>query len=345
MNLTDYEKRVLYGITSFPNCNDRELAEKLGIKQPTFSAIRRRLKKEGYYKILYVPMIQSLGAEILAVIYTNFNPVIPLEKRVEITGQKIEKSEEILFSMGEEDKGFSISFAKNYTTIGDINDVRTETFGKLRLIEKEYPKEVIFPFSISKVYRFFNFAPLMARLFGYDEEDVAENFFSSKDLTMSKKEKMIFCKLIEFPETSSKDIAEMLDVTRHTVGKLRKKFIEKGYIKVIAIPNFRKLDLKILTFYHVQLNPHNPPDFEKDEIKQLLDNSIVFLASRKFEFVAMSLHSDYEDHAICKTKIMQKLKERDWITLNPVIRTYSLNKSRIIKDFTFSQITKKILGC
>jgi len=345
VNLTNYEKKVLYGITKFPNANDRELAEKFRIKQSTVSAIRKRLKEENYYKLYFVPMLQNFGAEIMAIIYTNFNPVIPLEKRVEITEEKIEASEEIFFSMGEEDKGFSISFAKNYTSIGKINDIRTNTFGSLGLLDRQYPKEVIFPFELSKIYRFFDFSPLLADLFGMNENSIEnKNFFEINKTNFSKREKKIFCKIIEYPEKSSKEIAEMVGVTRHTVGRLKKKFMN-GYMKTVVIPNFKKLGLKILAFYHITLNPHNPPNFEKDELKGLLCNEIVFFAARRFEFVAISIHTNFEKYKLCKTNILQKLKENDWIVINPMIRTYSLNKAKVIKDFNFLPITKKLLAC
>jgi len=40
------------------------------------------------------------------------------------------------------------------------------TFGKLGLLERENPREIIFPFEISKIYRFFDFSPLLASTFG-----------------------------------------------------------------------------------------------------------------------------------------------------------------------------------
>ncbi|KAA0001412.1 MAG: hypothetical protein FE048_05460 [Thermoplasmata archaeon] len=344
VDLTNYEKKVLYGIVKFPNDNDRQLAEKFGMRQSTVAAIRKRLGKEGYYKIYAIPMLQNFGAEMMAIIHTNFNPVIPLEKRIEITEEKIEAAEEIFFSMGEEDKGFSLSFAKNYTSIGKINDIRTLTFGSLGLLENEYPHEVIFPFKISKIYRFFDFSPTLAKLFGLKNgENKVENFFHVKNAELSKRERKVFCKIIEYPEAASKEIAEMLGITRHTVGRMKKKFLEEGYIKMVAIPNFEKLDFKILAFYHVPLSPHSPPKFENDELKNLLCPEVIFFAARRFEFVAISIHTDYESYKMCKTEILQKLKENKWISTTPLVRTYSLNKARIIKNFNFLPITKKLI--
>jgi len=344
VDLTNYEKKVLYGIVKFPNDNDRQIAERFGMKQSTVAAIRKRLKEEEYYKVYAIPMLHNFGAELMAVIHTNFNPVIPLSKRISITEKQIETAEEIFFSMGEDDKGFSLSFSRNYTAIGRLNDIRTKIFGELGLLEKEYPKEIIFPFSISKIYRFFDFAPLLAKIFNIEEhESRGEEFFTLRNITLSRREKDVMCTMVEHPEMASKEIAEMLGITRHTVGRMKKKFMEQGYIKTIVIPNFEKLGLKILAFYDVSMDPHNPPDFENDMLKELLCDEVVFLAARRFEFVAISMHTDYERYKMCKTEIMQKIKEKEWVSTVPFVRTYSLNKARIIKDFTFSPITRKLV--
>lgn len=343
---TDYEKKVLYGITKFPYANDRQIAEIFDIRQSTVAAIRKRLRDEKFYRLYAVPMVQNIGAELLTVIYTIFNPVIPLKKRIEITGEKIEAAEEIFFSMGEEDKGFSLSFTENYTTISKINDIRTMTFGSLGLLDETYPNVVVFPFATSKTYRFFDFAPLLAKLFGFDERDGnVENFFPVNTLSLSRRERQVFCTLVKHPDAPSKQIAEMLGITRHTVGRIKKKLVNEGHIKPIVVPDFRKLDLKILAFYHVALNPHNPPDFERDQLASLLSPEMIFFVTRRFEFAALSIHPSYEAYKMCKTRMVQKLRENNWVTLVPHVRTYSLNKSRIIKDFNFLPITKKIVGC
>lgn len=172
--LTENEKMVLYGLVRYPHLKDREIADKMGLKHPTVTSIRRRLREYGYFRTVKLPMLQNLGCEILAVSYTNFNPVIPLKKRVEITEEKIEVSEELFFSLGEFEKGFSLSLSKDYTSIVRINDIRTETFGKLGLLEKEYPTEVIFPFDVSKIYRFFFMSPLIKKHFGIKRDGEKE---------------------------------------------------------------------------------------------------------------------------------------------------------------------------
>ncbi|MBC7081104.1 MAG: hypothetical protein H5T44_02505 [Thermoplasmatales archaeon] len=340
MDLTNNEKKVLYGIVKFPNYNDKLLSEKISLKQSTVSAIRKRLKKEGYYKILSVPMLQNLGAEMLVLTHTNFNPVIPLEKRIEITEKNIEAYEEIVFSMGEEDKGFSISFSRNYTDIGKINDTRARTFGKLGLLDREYPKEVIFPFEISRIYRFFTFAPLLSNLFDINDKSQDENLFRVKKANLSKKEVEVFCKFIENPETSIKEIAEEVGITRHTVGRMKKKFFNE-MIKLIAVPDFSKMNLKILSFCHLIFDPKYSP--ANDEIKKIIDDPTIFFASRNFEYVSISMHRNYENYKLHKMQALQKIRENGWEAEKYTIRTFSTDKAKIIKELNFLPIAIKLL--
>ena len=158
--LTKKEKLMLYGLAKYPQLTDKELSDKLDLKHSTVTSIRHRLKESEYLRKLIIPKIQSLGCEMLVVIYTHFSPLIPLLERIEITGKTIEVFDEIFLSVGEQDKGFSLSLSKDYATIGRINDIRTQTFGGRGLLEEEYPNTVVFPFEISKIYRFFDFSTL-----------------------------------------------------------------------------------------------------------------------------------------------------------------------------------------
>ena len=346
MSLTEYEKKVLYTIVKYPIANDREIAEKAEVKQSTVAAIRKRLRKEGYYRPVAIPMLQNFGAELLAFTQANFNPVIPLSKRLEITEKKIETFEEIVFSMGEEDKGFSIAFSKSYTDIARINDIRTKTFGKLGLLEKEYPDIAVFPFKISKIYRFFDFSHALKKTFEIEDDDSeVNNFFSVDEKTLSKNEKNLLCSITENPELNSKQLSSMLGLTRHTIGRLKRKFLNEGYLRIVNIPDFHKLGFCLLAFYHIFFDPHNPPDFEKDEAMDIITDETILMTTREFESTLISIHSSYEAYKSSNTYILQKLKENGWIAKNPVVKVYSLNKTVIIKNLGFYPITKKLLFC
>ena len=347
--LTKKEKLMLYGLVKYPKLTDKQLSEKLELKHSTVTSIRNRLRENEYYRTLTIPRLQNMGCKMLVATYTNFSPLIPLEERVVITGETIEVFDEIFFSVGEQDKGFSLSLAQDYASIGRINDIRTQTFGGRGLLEDEYPNMVVFPFEISKIYRFFDFAPLLKGSFELDLESdeivMGISSLSEENILFSDTEKNVYCMLIKHPELSDSDIGTELGVSRHTISRLRRGFEGNDLIRWINLPDLKNLGFEILSFLHIQFDPRNSPDMEKDEASALMGDSTVFMASRMFEAVMISIYSDYDDYKKDTTRVMQVLKESKWIAENPKILTYSLSELIFIKEFKFAPIARKILGC
>ena len=50
----------------FPNMNDRELAEVLGIKDSAVNYSRNQLEKRDMFQVVYIPVLNRLGYEISA---------------------------------------------------------------------------------------------------------------------------------------------------------------------------------------------------------------------------------------------------------------------------------------
>ena len=348
LELTKKEKIVLYGLVKNPHLTDKELSGKIDLKHSTVTSIRNRLKDNEYFRRLILPKLQNMGCEMLVAIYTHFSPLIPLLERVDITGKAIEVFEEIFFSIGEQDKGFSLSLSKDYATIGKINDIRTQTFGGRGLLEEEYPNTVVFPFEISKIYRFFDFAPLLNnsfRLYMKSEDEAKSIDFKGTENVVSDTGKNVYCMLVSYPELSDSDIGRELGISRHTVSRLRRKFEENNLIKKIILPDFVKLGFEILAFYHIRFDPRNPPSMDEDEAASLMTDSTIFFASRRFESVMISIYKNYDDYKTNIMKITQALKENQWIAEDPIVRTYSLSTMVFIKDFKFAPFASKIVGC
>jgi len=343
--LTKNEQKVLYGLTKYPELNDSQLSSIINVKLSTLTSIKKRLYNEGFYSESIVPMLNNLGCELLAVIYTRFNPVIALEERVKTTKKTIEVFEEIFYSVGEQDKGFSISVSQNYTNIGRINEIRTDTFGKVGLLEDEYPNELILPFETSHISRFFDFSRVLKDAFQLDDKDdknkKSEWFEHAEPLELSDKEKKVFVEIVKKPDATTKQIGDIVGLSRHTISRMKTKFFEKNLLKKITLPNLKKLGFEILAFYPIKFNPSNAPS--KEDIDVLDTNSTIFLAHRMFETVIISAYSTYEDYKQDKMGKIRYLKEKDLITDTPLIGKYMFNRMITIKDFDFFSITKKIL--
>jgi DNA-binding MarR family transcriptional regulator len=344
--LTKNEKKVLNGICRHPNITDSELSDILQVKLSTLTSIKRRLAAQGYYRSLCFPLLNRLGCELLAVIYMQFNPVIPLKERVETTKRTIEVFDEIFFSVGEEEKGFSISLSQNYTNIGRINEIRTETFGKLGLLEKEYPHEVIFPFETSHIHKFFDFSSVLQKLFELNDiqktSTTSDLFRNVSMIELTAKEKKVYSALVEHPTATTQQIGDLVGLSRHTVARMKKQFFEDGLLQVLILPNLKILGVDILTFYHISFNPNKAPSTH--ELSLLNSPSTVFFASRKFETVLLSAYPTYQEYKEDEMNKIRFLKENNLFSHPPFISTYMFEGMELIKEFDFAPLVRKILG-
>ncbi|MEF8879024.1 MAG: helix-turn-helix domain-containing protein [Candidatus Thermoplasmatota archaeon] len=344
-NLTKNEKKVLYGLINYPDLNNRELADKIKVKLSTLTSIKRRLSDKNFYHSLTVPMLNCLGCELLAVIHTRFNPVIPLEERVKTTKSTIEVFEEIFFSVGEQEKGFSLSLSTDYSNISRINEIRTETFGNLGLLEEETPDEVIFPFETSKIIKFFDFGEIIREVFNIEDKNNDNKYKYLNNIynvDLSDKEKKVYRAVVENPGFTNSDIGDIVGLSRHTVSRMKKNFSKQGLLKRIVLPNLEKLGFEILAFYHIKFNPHTHPG-EKD-IDFLNSPSTVFFATKKFEAVIISIHPTYQDYKEDKMKKIRFLRENDFISYTPVVSKYRVDRMVVIKNFDFVPLVEKVLN-
>ncbi len=344
-NISKNEGLVLWGLTVYPELTDIEISKKLDMPHSTFSTIRKRLQKNEYYTTVKVPMVQNLGAEMLAVLYTFFNPAISVQQRATITTKTIEIFEEIFYSVGETHKGFSVSFSGNYTAIGQITERRIETFAKEGLLDIQQPKEVIFPFKISKIPLFFDFDALIADAFDIDLEVEGKRGIdpSVHNVELSKTEKIILLAMVENPDATDLMLSDIVDMSRHTVSKVKHKLEEAGLITKKRIPNLEKLGFKIMTFNHINFNPRKPLDNELLESNVLNNPSSIFLAARSFECVLLSVYKDYEAYREDHGMRLQHLKENNYLADMPATGKYMIPSMVIMKDMNFGPILKKTL--
>jgi DNA-binding Lrp family transcriptional regulator len=317
------------------------------MRQSTLAVIRQRLRKKGYYRLVAVPLMQNIGCEMLALIHTDFNPMVPLDERIQKTSKVVEASPEIFFSLGELQKGFSLSFSKNYTELGKINDTRTTVFGGMQLIEKEYPKEMLFPFEASTIYRFLNFAPLVASHFGIKLPGIASGDFPAEfragsHVSLSETEKLVYNAAISKPESSFKELATALALSVKTVSHIKFRLQSRGLLKTIAVPDLKKLGLEILALHLIRFNPQNPPT---EIVRNTLTTDHDILVSlRKFEGLRISIYPNYDQCEIDRMQMFRYLRQHNYVVDVPFVRTFSLTSSAVIKDFNFAPAARKILG-
>ena len=344
--LSRNEKTVLHGLVAFPALNDQQLAARLGMRYSTFCTVRKKLSDNDYYTTAKVPVLQKLGAEMFAVVYTAFNPAISVNERANLTKRTIEVFDEIVYSLGETHKGFSLNLAGNYSDLCRINDIRIDTYAKAGLLDQRHPTDVLFPFSLSHIPRFLDYAPLLGCKMGVEtprglSQGLPHDFVQ---VCLTENEKRVMHGLVSNPDMNDKELAGHLGMSRHIVSKSRKKLEAENLIIKKRIPNLLKLGFKVKTLSHIRFNPKKPLD------RHLLDSGILqtpsttLLAARKYECIAISTYLDYEDYRDTYTPMVQYLKENDYLAEMPETTKYVIPSTVRMKEITFGPIVKKILG-
>lgn len=344
-SLSKNEKRVLHGLVRYTYLNDRELSDRLGMKHSTVTTIKHRLARNGCYTKKRIPFLQNLGCEMLGVTYADFNPAVSAEARIEKAREKIEIYDELFYSVGETNNGFSLSFSKNYTNIEKIGDIRTQLFAELGLLEGNFPTQVVFPFETSEIIRFLDYSRLLAKDFGIEEEGKEDRreFVKGDPVTLSKREKIVFYALVKYPESRDGTIGHKTGLSRHTISNIRRRLEEKGLVRTIAIPDLNKLGFEILCFGHTRLNPKTPFDTETIDMSFLDTGSVIFLAAKRFENIMLSIYRTYENFKVENSALVRYLKENDMLADMPLVRLYSIRRMITIKDLVFGPFVKQLL--
>ncbi|MCD6461605.1 MAG: MarR family transcriptional regulator [Thermoplasmata archaeon] len=347
MDLTPTEKKVLWAMVKYPGRTDTALAEATGLAQSTVTTTRHRLRARGVYRLLRIPMLNRLGCELLGAIYTEFNPVIPVRERAKKTTPIIEAFEELFYSFGEVQRGFSLSMAENYTKMEEINETRTRLFASMELLEMEHPWEIIFPFKISRVHRFFNYAPMLEKKFGFGQGwgTGEEQFFTPGDrVDLSHTEKMVCALLVEHPEMNDTQAARDLGISRHTVSARRRHMENMGFLRPLVIPGQEVLDNSLIVLHHVRFNPRNPPDIEPGKmLAPLLTPEVFFMVSRRLEMLRICAYSSYDEYRRDKNHMLRYLRRNDLLASPPASRVFNLSETTMMKDMVFHPLVKRLL--
>ncbi len=361
--LSRSEKSALLHFTAYPDKSDTELSSLLGVPNSTLASVKARLKQMGYLREYFIPNFPKLGFELLATVYSDFNPSITAEERVANTRRSVEIYPEVILSVGESHRGFSISIAENITRIMRISSERLKTLSDLDLLELELPQEVYFPFEMSSVYRFFNLAPLLYSRFLRTDPPVIEgsgitckdiytkdrmmgtgpdrSMVRPSDVDLTAKQLDVLYNTLKHPDMSASRLSVLTGHSRHTISRTQEKLMEDGLITQLRVPDLSKLDSVILTLYHVRLDPKNPFALNPLPPIELLQDESVFFVARPLEIIMLAIYDNYMHHNHNKGLFNQFLKTNDLMKSIPTVRNHSLGEAIWIKRFETHELIKR----
>jgi len=343
--ITEREKLVLHAIVRSPSGTDRELAEAIGLKQTTFTAIRRRLEANGYYAIARIPNMQALGGEIFGTTYSYYKAIVPLHLRL-ITGKRlVELHREVFWAGSEYSQAVSFQFARSFT------DAKTNVVE----MEQMYMAQgflgdggvtfLAFPFGIAEFPFFFDYEPLLRQSFGIQGQGRPTGFPATKGkASFSAAGKKVYHGLIDSPEMNDRELAAHTGVSQRTVTKLRSEFEAAGLFKTVAIPNLQKLDFRMLVLDHAKLNLR----IDRHQRKEILDELVnvkppILLAISGDDVIALTAYEDFGIYRRSINSFSEVYKQDDIFIKEPKRMLFSIPEMEMLKDHKYGPAVAKLL--
>lgn len=349
--LSENERRTLLGLVKFPTLNDRQLSERIGIKMSTVTAIKNRLKDQGYFMTIRVPKLQRLGAELLSVSYAQTDASLPEEPDLEVGRKVLDAFDELFFIGAGPRFRFSLGMHLNYSTARTTLDGVFRLYSQSRLLVPDMYHVVLFPFDSTRVMSFFDHSQLLEQAFGMtlparkESDGVAGPGPGGKgQVELTPIEAKVLKGLVFNPDLLDSNIAKVIDVTRQTVTKMRKKFTEEDLFFTLRVPNLKLLGFEIIAFIHTMYLPGSSPDQRLEAFSSTLPTlPIVFKAEGSLDGVEIVATRNYKEFAAYYDALDSGLRETHAIGKEPTVLLFTIDEFMTVKNHVYTPCLSRIV--
>ena len=346
MNLGSADRLVLWGLCSYPEASDGELAKSLNLQRSTVTVLRNRLYEGGYSKIVGVPDLGRLGAELIGITYADLNPLADaIRWREKASRGGIHDG--IFCHLGFSNFDLWMNMEPNvselYRGLGRI--MKAANAGQSMF--SEHPNNVIFPLDISRRFLFFDFSDILADRFGFSSKkrQIIFGYDRLEACKLKKREKLVLLEMTKNPRMTDREISDAIGSSRQTVNKVKNSLLERGLYRAKVIPDLGKIGLGVMAFTHTRYNPQKPIEKRKTGIREILwDRNQFFIISTDTESIRLSAFKDYRDFQSKYNEHIRHYRERDFIKHNPLIRAHPISNQCPPISPDFYGPLKKILN-
>ena len=350
MKLSRNEKMILWGLVRFPMMNDRELSDRISIRMSTLNAIKNKMKRTGIIFDRIVPSIEVMDYELLTVSWT------PLTRPIrEPTDRKFLTN---LFSgfpnaysvMVFSDTLFSLSLYKNYSQYRVAEQGIRSALRTKDLLSIEEPHSSIYPLSISRLNKNFDYTSVLERAFDIEpvEDGPSEGISSqegakNKIFHLTNKERVILKGILKAPDMPDNKIASLLDTTRQAVARHKKELLDLGVIRKTRVLDYGQLGFNILCLVEAHYDPLETDSADYPDTRPLHLPSF-FSVYGMNETVSLSLFQDFEQFAVSRERYSLLMKSHFRIRGEPSISLFSPADTFTIKHQDYLPLVERFLS-
>ncbi|MBL7148074.1 MAG: PAS domain S-box protein [Nanoarchaeota archaeon] len=327
--LTHNEKLVFYGLVKYPLLNDQQLSEKLKIKRPTITAIKNKLKRQGFYLTYVIPNFELIGCELMCIINSKIQS--GGGARIEMI-KKILSSPEVVYSINTDKDFLSIIISKNFVETKRLVDYVSSLYEESNI---EMPNIIYFPSTMSRIISLFDYSALLKSLFDLKIKDDIIKPLKPATRELTDNEKIILYTLTKYPNLTDSEIAAKTKISRPTVSQIKKNLINENFLKIINIPDANKLNCELLVYSTAKI------DLKKINKQKQEIPSLIFMVNSERESSGIFIFETYTKHKIAYDKFTGLLKKEQFIIGEPTRHLFPIQQIKSQK-VDFAPLVKKI---
>jgi two-component system chemotaxis response regulator CheY len=292
LKLSENMKRVLCGISQFPDENNKMLAKRLSVNTSTISTARQRLKDRDLTQKSYIPSFFNLDMGEVIISTGKYRYQFPDEIRESLIGFITHPALPFLI----------VTDNASWMALSLLPPEISESY---RFIENRFNNKYIFDmtFDINKarfgasetsVVRYFDYSNLLCKTYNVNpspKPESPQDYWSIEEL--KRNEKIIINSLINDSNPSDFQRSQLVGISHPTITKIRKSLIERGILKTVIKPNLSSFGFTIFSWFNIKLEGKN---VEPNTVRALCNypNNILSIYNEEDIFI-ISVFYDMRD--------------------------------------------------
>jgi len=345
-SLTRKEKLVFFSLVKHPLYSDSQVSKMIDVKRSTVTAIRNRLKRDGFYSSIVIPNLPALGCRLLQITYGNYNPLTPIEERRKSPSYGDDDNHpELIFARSTDTEFIKIFAAEHLYDIRSVRDKIYIDYETHDFIEDIH--NILYPLELCNITSIFNYVPLLGKLLGIEIEEADYNNYifngTCKSADLTNVEKNILNAIVNNPEANIVELSKLTGKTRSTVSKVSSSLIERKLIQKINLPTLENLGCELMVFIHTQFNPKSSMETRKEEMKNIMKAAgHVFKVSGNIESAGIIVPRNYTEFIALYNEMISLYRDKGYISENPHYLLLPIEKIKY-KKLDFGSLTHKLL--
>lgn len=316
MDLSLSQRKVLLAMNAYPQYNDRQIAEVLGMKRSTITINRHKLGQFG--KMVVLPSYEFLHPSFIGLKYGDYGKMTPVDyqQRMKLMTKDM-KVAETIFSVSSLFRGWSLFYVKeSHPFFWQIERWNALFEGIDSSIVVE---ECFFAPQMLKAYRFLDTHLLLAKCLSL--ESLPPLAVQKRKHLLHRKEQQVLAAWCAQPDASNAELSTTTGISRSVVGTMKLRFLEQGVARLVHLPDWGKLGMTLGVLVHLQLYPEQPALVERWK----KEPEVIFLLASSHQVLFFALFKDYQSYE--HSELMLELQQQKHLTKEPVKILFSLSET------------------